>query len=416
MRVLFLCHAHPELQAGGTEIFAHALFRGLRSRGVEGLFVAGTYAAQRPPSPGAAFQAVGSQADEMLLWTASFDPFFQSQIDLYGTAPELAALLRDLRPDVVHIHHLLTLGVELVGLIRRVVPDARIVMTLHDYYALCARDGQMVTSDGRLCHLPSQDACRKCFPERGLTDFRLRKLHLDGAFRQIDRFIAPSQFLRARFVAAGHNPDRIVVVPNGIVPQEAVPARLSDTGRRDRFGFFGHINPFKGAIVALAASSRLSGTGVAHALTLHGGNAHQTPAFLTTFSAACEAAPDARYGGAYAHADLARLMAHIDWVVVPSVWWENAPLVIQEAFLHRRPVICADIGGMAEMVRDGIDGLHAAAGDPASFARVLERAATSAELWSTLAGNIVAPVTIQASVSSHLALYAELTNQVRNAA
>ena len=52
-------------------------------------------------------------------------------------------------------------------------------------------------------------------------------------------------------------------------------------------------------------------------------------------------------------------MAEVDWVVVPSIWWENAPLVIQEAFRHRRPVICGDIGGMAEMVRDGVDGLHA---------------------------------------------------------
>ena len=51
-------------------------------------------------------------------------------------------------------------------------------------------------------------------------------------------------------------------------------------------------------------------------------------------------------------------MSSVDWVVVPSIWWENSPLVIQEAFMHGRPVICSDIGGMAEKVNDGVDGLH----------------------------------------------------------
>ena len=63
--------------------------------------------------------------------------------------------------------------------------------------------------------------------------------------------------------------------------------------------------------------------------------------------------------------DLPRLMAEVDWVVVPSLWWENSPLVIQEAFLHGRPVICSDIGGMAEKVTDGVNGLHFRAGDRA---------------------------------------------------
>src|ERR1019366_2039767 len=127
------CHAHPDLQAGGTEIFARDLFRTLRRDfGAEGVFLAGTFAGQRPRSPGTPFQTVGGASDELLLWTAGFDPFFQSQIDLHGVMPEFSTLLRDLRPDVVHIHHLMTLGVEMVGLIRRVLPHARIVMTLHD--------------------------------------------------------------------------------------------------------------------------------------------------------------------------------------------------------------------------------------------------------------------------------------------
>jgi len=79
--------------------------------------------------------------------------------------------------------------------------------------------------------------------------------------------------------------------------------------------------------------------------------------------------------GEYRHEDLPALMEKVDWVVVPSIWWENSPLVIQEAFMYGRPVICSDIGGMAEKVRDGVDGLHFRAGDPESLAEAIGRAA-----------------------------------------
>ena len=97
MRVLFLLHAHPELQAGGTEIFARDLFRTLRDLGVSGLLLAGTAAHQRPASPGTPFQSVGSAPDEILAWTGGFDPFFMSQIDLHGLSQPLSELLRDQR-------------------------------------------------------------------------------------------------------------------------------------------------------------------------------------------------------------------------------------------------------------------------------------------------------------------------------
>jgi glycosyltransferase involved in cell wall biosynthesis len=418
MKLLFLCHAHPSLQAGGTEIFAHDLFRTLRARdGVTGLFIAGTSAAQRPASPGTPFQAppipATSNPDELLLWTAGFDAFFQSQTDVHGVIPPLTALLRELQPDIVHIHHLMTLGVEMVGLLRRLVPRARIVMTLHDYYALCPHDGQMVTATGALCHAASPDACRLCFPDRTLTDFRLRDLHLAAALRQVDCFITPSRFLRERFMAGpaaawGVAPERLVYIANGTAELPVAPHRPAPDERRDQFGFFGHINRFKGATVALGASARLSREGVAHALSLHGGTAHQTPAVLEAFAAALAAAPDARHLGPYARADLVRRMAGVDWVVVPSVWWENAPLVIAEAQRQRRPVICADIGGMAEFVANGVDGLHAAVGDAAAFARVMRQGIEQPGLWQRLVAGIKPPPTVVDSAAAHFALYTKL--------
>jgi len=407
MRILFLLHAHPDLQAGGTEIFARDLFRTLcQDAGMDGLFLAGTAPHQRPQSPGTPFQAVGDRPDELLMWSGRFDPFHMSQLDLHGVAMPLAALLRELQPDVVHIHHLMTVGVEMVGVVRRVLPGVPVVMTLHDYYALCANDGQMVTTGGALCHAATPDACRRCFPERSLTDFRLRDLHIGGALAQVDHFIAPSRFLRDRYVAWGLPAARVSVLPNGLPAAEPAPARPGP--RRDRFAFFGHINRFKGATVALDASARLSREGVAHRLALHGSTEHQASDTLARFDRARDAAPDARYLGAYRRADMPWLIGGADWVVFPSEWWENAPLVINEALQHRRPVICSAIGGAAELVQDGVNGLHFPVGDAAGLAAAMRRAIEEPGLWERLVDGILPPIEIGESAARHRALYDEL--------
>jgi glycosyltransferase involved in cell wall biosynthesis len=90
------------------------------------------------------------------------------------------------------------------------------------------------------------------------------------------------------------------------------------------------------------------------------------------------------FAGSYERADIPKLMARIDWVVVPSIWWETGPIVVWEAFQNGRPVICSDIGGMSEKVTDGVDGLHFRTRDAADLARVLARAAGTPGLWEKL--------------------------------
>lgn len=408
MRVLFLTHNHPTLQAGGTETFALGLYRALRDRhGAEGLFLAGTTALLRERRPGTLLQSVGGAVDEMLVSLDHFDRFFLSQGDVYGLA-SLAPMIARLNPDIVHLHHPLLWGMEGIDWLRHVAPQAAMVATLHDYFLLCPREGQLLTSDGQLCQSPSGDACRRCFPDRLASDFMLREIGLRGAFAAFDALIAPSAFLRDRFVLAGWEAERLHLLRNAVPAAEAAPHRGAPDGRRDRFAIFGNVNRFKGTLVALAASARLSAEGVAHGLAIHGGTAWQSDAYLDEFATALAATPTARHHGPYAPADVSARVAAADWVVVPSIWWENAPLVILEAFRHRRPVICGDVGGMAEAVRDGIDGLHAPVGDPTGLATVMRRAANTPGLWDRLVDGIAPPPDLDAAAATHLALYRNL--------
>jgi glycosyltransferase involved in cell wall biosynthesis len=78
-------------------------------------------------------------------------------------------------------------------------------------------------------------------------------------------------------------------------------------------------------------------------------------------------------------------MRGCDVVVLPSIWWENSPVVIQEARRNRVPIVCSNIGGMAEKVRDRVDGLHFQAGSAASLADAVYKATDAFSRWPRFA-------------------------------
>jgi glycosyltransferase involved in cell wall biosynthesis len=410
--VLVVAHNHPDFHPGGTEIFAHDLFKEYRSRSdIEALFLAATNNLHRGQRPGTSFQSPGDAPDEIVVWCGHFDQFNLSQIDSYGVVPHLVTLLEDFRPDIVHIHHILLIGVEFIALVRRILPSARIVMTLHDYYPICAHDGLMMRTKGKeRCDRATPNRCNGCFPTITADRFLLREKFIQTHLSQVHRFIAPSHFLKERFVNWGLPSESIEVVANGRPAATPASHRPITSGRRSAFGYFGNLNPWKGASVLLKAGQRLVSSGFHEfELRLHGGAPFQSQNFVDEIDSLLEdvEAQVVRLGP-YGREDLAGLMAAVDWVVVPSIWWENAPLVIQEAFIHRRPVIASGIGGMAEAVRDGIDGMHVRPDDPVSLANAMRRAVETPDLWETLTAGINPPADIAIVAERHLALYRSL--------
>ncbi len=85
--------------------------------------------------------------------------------------------------------------------------------------------------------------------------------------------------------------------------------------------------------------------------------------------------------------------------------------MIDEAFAQRRPVIARDMGGMAESVTKGIDGLTFRPGDATALADVMERALTEPKLWADLVAGIKPRRTLEDCADEHLALYRSLLAQ-----
>ena len=384
-RILIVCHGHPKLVPGGTETLAYDLFSAFNDgERADAWFVGCVTGLHRGARPGSPLQSIDGSPREYLLHVARFDPFMLSNAGDGSAIDGFARLLSSIRPDVVHYHHFQHIGVESLALVRRIVPDARILLTLHDFHPICARDGLMLKTVGdALCNQASPDACHGCFPDTSPDRFALRRTHLRNMLGYIDHFIAPSAFLRERFVAWGIPGASISRIPNG-VPELNVEPELSIDRPRNRFGYFGTVAPHKGVLLAIEAAARL-GKQRDFSLDIFGDARHQSPAFQAKFKESLKRARNhVRHFGAYDRSDVPHLMRSVDWIVVPSLWWENAPLVILEAFRHGRPVIAADIGGMAELIVPETNGLVFRRGDAHDLARLMARAVSEPQLWDRL--------------------------------
>jgi glycosyltransferase involved in cell wall biosynthesis len=295
------------------------------------------------------------------------------------------------------------------------LPEAAIVYTLHEFLPICHNNGQLVrTMSGDRCTESSPRRCHECFPQIAPQEFFLRKRFIQTHFDEVDLFTAPSQFLRDRYVDWGIPPERIVFEDYGrrrrALPREGSAQRLPN-----RIGFFGQISHFKGANVLLRAMRILQEEGIDAHCWLHGANVELQPEpFQEEFNKLLgEAEYSVTFAGRYDHDDLPSLMQDLDWVVVPSIWWENSPLVIQEAFMHGRPVICSDVGGMAEKVDHGVDGLHFRAGDPRSLAETLKVAVTDPSLARRLRNGISPIFDMEEHVQNLTQIYDDLSARRR---
>lgn len=413
MKVLYVAHNHPTLHPGGAEAYALELYEGMRETpGVEPVLLArigSNVARQRVAHPGTPFSSVNDDPNQYFVFTETehFDFFTLTSRDKSLYSQHLTNFLLAQRPDVVHLQHTHFVGVDLLSQIRRVLPDAKIVYTLHEFLPICHRDGQMVRSfSSELCGEASPRRCNECFPEISQQSFFLRERFVRGHFENVDLFLAPSAQLMEKYLRWGIEPERIEVEEYGRLAPAVRAPDPPQTKSPTNIGFFGQLSYFKGAQVMMEAMSLLDDDVNAH-LWLHGANLElQTQEFQEEFAALHESLRGrVTFRGPYDHAELPKLMADLHWVLVPSIWWENSPLVIQEAFFHRRPVICSDVGGMAEKVRDGVDGIHFRVGDAFSLARTIENATTSPRLWRSLRDDIREPHPMDAHIARLLDIY-----------
>ncbi|WP_152044609.1 glycosyltransferase [Aureimonas psammosilenae] len=401
MRVLVIAHGHVAAGIGGGELAADNLFRALKSHPEvrEARLLARV--------SGEATGGIEEVAPSEHLWRRSTADWFWHEGE--GSLEPFRRFLGLTRPDAVFLHHFAHLGLDILPEIRRALPDARIVLTLHDFAALC-HSGGVMTRPGFArvsCGDASPANCHRCFPDRPAEDFARRRAAILERLAHVDRFVSPSRFVKARHAGWGIDPARIAVIENGLEPMARLPRPLSDG--RLHLGFFGQARAAKGLDLALAALHLLPSSERARLhFHIHASRLEAQPVWYRTLVERLRE-PLLREGclswpGAYARTEVAQRMAGLDFVVVPSTWEENAPFVIQEAFGAQVPVIGANHGGIAEKVRDGVDGLLFEPRDAKAFAALLSRLLAEPKLAERLAAGIRPPQTTEVMGQAYLAL------------
>lgn len=406
--IVIASHGHPRLSKGGAENAAYNLFSQLASGEDFAPVFLGCAREPRGALQPAFSQPYGDT--EYVYSLSGFDWFKLANRD-----PEFPAALAQLvarhKPDIFHFHHYLNFGVEVFSLLKKLAPNTKLVVTLHEYLAICHHYGQMVTRNGLApCHESSDMRCSMCFADRSRADFYLRKQYITGFFQNVDRFIAPSRFLAERYTAWGIDSRRISVIENVLKPAPKGAIKADPAKGKLKLGFFGQISALKGINVLLDAADILEKSGVDDVLIeIHGDYSGQPPEFQADFLERLKSAPrNVAFKGSYEPEQAHFLMSQMHALVVPSIWWENSPIVIQEAFQCGVPVLCSDIGGMAEKVQEQKSGFHFKAGNSAALAALIKEINGNRTQLTLISRTMADSATTTNSIRSHAEFYQSL--------
>jgi glycosyltransferase involved in cell wall biosynthesis len=440
MKILLVSPHYPPRFIGGVERIARRLAHRLRDAGHAPTVVAVERLGVEPRSPRL---AEVSDDEGVPVWRLSLpreaeDEAFASTYRPRGAEAWLRDWLARERPDVIHLHSGYLLG----GAVLEAAAAQRIpvAVTLHDYWFICPRI-TMLQPGGACCTGPDSPAkCAWCLateqrryrlPERLLgapiaravgralsagpvsaisplasrvREVETRQQFLSIALNGAAAIMSPSLFLRDQIAQAGVPRERIELLPYGIEPGARVARRAADDVLL-RVGFLGQIAPHKGLHVLIPAVRALRERRVELIVQ---GDLTREPAYVASLRALAAGDPRIVFAGPIVDGRVDALFGAIDVLAVPSVWYENAPLVMLEAKRAGVPVLASRLGGMAELVRHDVDGLLAAPGSPAAFARQLERLLTAPGLLDRLRHGVTPPPAIDDEVRALIALYARL--------
>ena len=282
----------------------------------------------------------------------SRDYTFRSKYQDIRMAKIFAHYLDKIGPDIVHIGHLSHLTVQIVNIIHK--KNIPIVFTLHDFWMMCIR-GQLIRDDYSLCEGPSIKKCKECnmkyFTSEVEAEYEIKiwLKTLSEVNEKIDLFIAPSQFLLKKYIEYGIPVEKVIHMDYGF-DNETIKSGLRTISDKIRFGYLGRVLPVKGIAFLIDSFNELDHF-IAE-LNIYG----KLPNSFNHLKNRCSNSA-IHFKGSYNYKEISNVLSEIDVLVVPSIWYENSPLVIHEAFIAKIPIIASKIGGIVELITHEKNGL-----------------------------------------------------------
>jgi glycosyltransferase involved in cell wall biosynthesis len=444
MKILFTVHQFFPHFAAGTEVLAYSVASELMKRGHVVHVLAG-YPDSAKLKDEDRFDEYDFEGIHVYRFHHAYTPMGGqvSKVEI-GYDNRLAAdyfdrILVSFRPNLVHFFHLNRLG---TGLIERAV-HAGIprFMTPTDFWTICPTS-QLLFGDGSLCSGPTAHSgnCVKHFvqstqgrlvgkvaeslPDRGadvlvrltsngvLPAYPMQEEVLAIAKRlpvnvsrlnQLNGIIAPNEFMKKFLVRYGVKPDLIAESAFGV---DVTSAEENDCRSRHvgplRVGFIGTLSFHKGCHILIEAFKQLLVPGAT--LKLYG-CPEESQEYASSLQLLAEANESIRFCGTFPNSEIAKVFEGIDVLVVPSLWYENTPLVVYSAQAARCPVVASDLPGLSAVIKNNENGLLFESGCSADLERQLMRLVTEEGLLHRLSANSSTPKSTELYVDELLAVW-----------
>lgn len=397
MRILQVVHGFPPYQIGGTENFTKELSIELSKNHKVCVFTGNACRGNL------IYQETDEQYYNLQVRRTTIrieDPNLRSPPDVSLNTyknpvieDKFRAYLRYTAPDVVHFQHTIGLSVSLIDIVSS--SNIPIVLTLHDFWFLCPRI-HLVKPDFTICEGPHSGInCSVCGVRgysknlvgakignrirhsEGLKEIKtmlsptlksyfknlLFKFHSDATsqvFPYYLRFnyfhemlsranliISPSLFLKNIYVRHGIEKAKIRIIPPGINPTFVHESKKSISPKL-RIGYIGTVREHKGVEILIKTVRNFNSNKIE--LIIYGDGA---PEYIHKLKSI---ASEVKWRGKYLPQEIGKVMQNIDLLVIPSLCPENAPLVAREALASKTPVIASKIGGLPEIIEDGVTG------------------------------------------------------------
>lgn len=371
MKILKVIHGYPFRYNAGSEVYSQMLCHELVKQGHEVVVFTRQEDAYKPE------YSVEWERDPLnpnirvfLINKAhSRDGYQHIKVD-----QAFEILLKEFKPDIVHIGHLNHLSTSIVG----VAHEHRIpiVFTLHDFWLMCPR-GQFLQATNSLtnnlypvCNSQDNQKCAKICYSRYFSsqedeeDLRYwtrwvekRMAHIKEMSRLVDLYIAPSHYLRNRFIHDfAFEPSKIVYLDYGF-NRERLKSKKRTRENEFVFGYIGTHKQAKGIFHLIQAFTQTHENAV---LKIWGSPLEPFTKSLKSYIRSLGKSIEEKIfwmGGYRNDLIVDDVFNHVDAIVVPSIWGENSPLVIHEALEAKVPIITSNFGGMKEYVEHEINGL-----------------------------------------------------------
>jgi len=409
MKIFKVVHSFVPYNMAGTEVYTYTLSKELAKRNEVFVFfrinkpAEKEYALTYNNLEGLKTYAINHTLNQC----SSFEGLYSDRVidKIWGS------LLDETRPDIVHIEHLLFLSLGIISEAKK--RNIPIVFTINDYWLFCQK-GQLLKNDLTICEDHTKLNCQVCLisqlsikkntilfynilrnrtpeillqfikkiylsvvrmlfisPDKLSKAIKKRYDSINEMVSRVDLFIAPSKFIKEKFVEFGIPEEKIYFCPYGI-NYKNMYSPVKKRSAKLRFGYIGTLLPMKGVDILISAFKGIKNSDIQ--LSIYG-KAIPYAGYEFYYKRLKKMVHDDKrinLMGDFDNKDVRMVMADIDMLVAPSIWLENYPLVIQEAFLAKKPVIASRIGGIPELVNDGVNGLLFNLGDRRDLKEKLE--------------------------------------------